>query len=196
MPVHELKRETGLAVLVDGAQSVGAIPVDVGDVDFYTVSGQKWLCGPEPLGALYVRDPESLRIAFPSYFAQRSIEPDGAFVPAEGAARFDSGWLATHMLAGLQAALDIAPEWRYERAAALAAHAREVLSEKYEVIGDAPLATLVSFVPPGDPAETAAKLYERGVIVRDLPGTGWVRASCGWWTNEDDVERLASGVAA
>jgi L-cysteine/cystine lyase len=196
MPVHDLKRETGLPVLVDGAQSVGAIPVDVGAVDFYTVSGQKWLCGPEPLGALYVRDPDSLRIAFPSYFAQRSIEPDGAFEPTEGAARFDSGWLATHMLAGLQAALDIAPEWRWDRAAALAAQCRDALSQRYEVIGDAPLGTLVSFVPPGDPAEAAARLYDRGVVVRDLPGTGWVRASCGWWTNEDDIERLLSGLAA
>jgi len=47
MPVDELKRESGLPLLVDGAQSVGAIPVDVGDLDYYTVSCQKWLCGPE-----------------------------------------------------------------------------------------------------------------------------------------------------
>ena len=46
LPVHELRAATGLPVLVDGAQSVGAIPVDANGVDFYTVSGQKWLCGP------------------------------------------------------------------------------------------------------------------------------------------------------
>jgi L-cysteine/cystine lyase len=196
MPVHELKRETGLPVLVDGAQSVGAIPIEVGELDFYTVSAQKWLCGPEPLGALYVRDPEALRIAFPSYFAQTSIEPDGSFVPKDGAARFDSGWLATQLLAGLDAALDVAPDWSFERAAAIADRCRDALSAKYEVVGDPPLGTLVSFVPPGEPAETAARLYDRGVIARDLPGTGWVRASCGWWTNEDDIDRLVAGVAA
>jgi L-cysteine/cystine lyase len=196
MPVHELKQETGLAILVDGAQSVGAMPVDVGELDFYTVSGQKWLCGPEPLGALYVREPESLPISFPSYFAQKSIEPDGSFVPTEGAPRFDSGWLATHMLAGLEAALDVAPEWRFERAAAIAAQCREALSAKYDVVGDPPLATLVSFLPPGEPAAAAAKLYDRGVVVRELPGTGWVRASCGWWTNADDIDRLIAGLAA
>ena len=196
MPVHELKQETGLAILVDGAQSVGAMPVDVGELDFYTVSGQKWLCGPEPLGGLYVREPESLPIAFPSYFAQKSIELDGSFVPTEGAARFDSGWLATHMLAGLEAALDVAPEWRFERAAAISAQCREALSAKYEVVGDPPLATLVSFLPRDEPAAAAAKLYDRGVVVRDLPGTGWVRASCGWWTNEDDIDRLIAGLAA
>ena len=196
MPVHELKQETGLAILVDGAQSVGAMPVDVGELDFYTVSGQKWLCGPELLGALYVREPERLPIAFPSYFAQKSIELDGSFVPTEGAARFDSGWLATHMLAGLEAALDVAPEWRFERAAAIAAQCRETLSAKYDVVGDPPLATLVSFLPSGEPGAVAAKLYDRGVVVRELPGTGWVRASCGWWTNEEDIDRLIAGLAA
>jgi selenocysteine lyase/cysteine desulfurase len=33
------------------------------------------------------------------------------------------------------------------------------------------------------------------VIVRDLPGLGWVRASIGYWTSEEDVERLVEAVA-
>jgi L-cysteine/cystine lyase len=40
LPVHELRASTGLPILVDGAQSVGAIPVDVRGLDYYTVSGQ------------------------------------------------------------------------------------------------------------------------------------------------------------
>jgi L-cysteine/cystine lyase len=196
MPVHELKRETGLPVLVDGAQSVGAIPVEVGELDYYTLSGQKWLCGPAPLGALYVRDVESLRIAFPSYFAQTSIECDGSFVPKEGAARFDSGWLAPPMLAGLEAALDAAPDWRYERAAEITSYCRSALAAKCELIGEQEQGTLVSWVPTADPAEAARELYGAGVIVRDLPGTGWLRASCGWWTSEGDIERLVAGLAA
>jgi L-cysteine/cystine lyase len=194
MPVHELKRETGLKVLVDGAQSVGAIPVEVGELDFYTVSCQKWLCGPEPTGALYVRDPESLRVAVPTYFSQLSLERDGRFVPKPGALRFDFGWLATPALAGLEAALDGAPESRFERAAGLARSARALLSDRFEVIRPEAAGTLVSFVAPGDPADDAARLYHAGVIVRDLPGTGWLRASCGWWNDESDLERLLAAL--
>jgi L-cysteine/cystine lyase len=194
MPVHELKRETRLPILVDGAQSVAAIPVDVGELDFYTVSCQKWLCGPEPTGALYVRDPERLRVALPTYFSQQSLERDGTFVPKPGAFRFDFGWLAPPALAGLEAALDGAPESRFEQAAELARHARALLAERFEVIRPEAQGTLVSFVVPGEPAENAARLYDTGVIVRDLPGTGWLRASCGWWNDESDLERLLAAL--
>ncbi len=66
LPVDDLRAESGLPMLVDGAQSVGAVPVDASGVDFYTISGQKWLCGPEGTGALVVMDPDALRIARPS----------------------------------------------------------------------------------------------------------------------------------
>jgi L-cysteine/cystine lyase len=194
MPVHDLRRETGLPVLVDGAQSVGAIPVDVGEIDFYTVSCHKWLCGPEPLGALYVRDPEGLPIAFASYFTQQSIERDGTFVPKEGALRFDTGWLPTPALAGLEAALDGAPDWRFDRAAEMTEHCRRALAEQFEVVSEPGQGTLVSWLAPGDAAEDAVRLYETGIVVRDLPGTGWLRASCGWWTSEDDIDRLVSAL--
>lgn len=196
LPIAELKRETGLPLLVDGAQSVGAIPVDASPFDFYTVSGQKWLCGPNPTGALYVADAESLRVAEPTYLSQASYEPDGRFEPRDGAARFDSGWIPPGFLAGLLAALDAAPEWRFERGREVAARCRELLAERYDVVTEADQATLVSFRAEGDAAETAARLLEQGVVVRDMPGTGWLRASCGYWTSEDDLERLVDGLAA
>jgi L-cysteine/cystine lyase len=189
-----LKRESGLPLLVDGAQGAAAIPVELGDVDFYTVSAQKWLCGPDPSGALYVRDPELVRVKSPSYFAQESYETSGAFVARGTSARFDAGWIGVPVLRGLVAAFGTHPEWRYERAAEMAARCRELLEPHVEVVTPPGHSTLVSFRPNGDPTELVASLQDRDVIVRELPGRNLVRASCGWWTNEDDLQRLVEGV--
>jgi selenocysteine lyase/cysteine desulfurase len=185
-----VKAETGLPILVDGAQSVGAIPVDAAEFDFYTVSCQKWLCGPDAMGGLYVRDPEALRVAWPSYFSQQSHAPDGSFEPWPGAARFDATWIPPASLTGLLATLDLAPEWRYERVAEMTALCRERLAERFEVVTKAGQGGLVSFRPDGDAEEVSARLYDAGVVVRFLPGRDLVRASCGWWTSESDLERL------
>ena len=195
LDLHRVRDEAGVPVLVDGAQSAGALPPDVGTLDFYTVSAQKWLCGPESTGGLYVADPERLRVKLPSYLSQDSYEISGEFVPKEAAKRFDSGWIPVAALRGLETALAIRPEWCYERAAGMAARCAELLAPHVEVITPPGDSTLVSFRPNGDPTELVAALHEAGVIVRELPGRNIVRASCGWWTNDDDLQRLAAGVA-
>jgi L-cysteine/cystine lyase len=190
VPVEELREATGLPVLVDGAQSVGAIPVDATAVDYYAFSGQKWLCGPDATGGLVVRDPDSLRVTAPSYLSQEAYEPTGAFTPKAGAARYDSNWTPVPSLAGLEAALDLAPEWRFERAAETAARCRELLAERFEVVTAPDQGTLVTFRVEGDTKELVRRLYDERVMVRDVPGQNWVRVSCGWWTSDEDLEQL------
>jgi len=194
LDLARVREAVGVPVLVDGAQSAGAIEVHAGAFDFYTVSGQKWLCAPEPTGGLYVRDPERLRVSTPSSFAPSSYETSGAFVPKEGAARFDSGWIGAPTLAGLLAALAVHPEWRYRRAAENAARCHERLASRVEVVSPPGQSTLVSFRPNGDPTELVAAMQERGVIVRELPGRNLVRASVGWWTSENDLKRLTGAL--
>ena len=193
-PVAELKEATGLPVLVDGAQSAGAIAVDASQFDFYAFSCQKWLCGPDGTGGLVVADSERLGIAAPSYLSQESYEPEGEFVARPGAARFDPGWTPPPSLAGLSAALDLAPEGRFERAAQMAGHCRERLAERFDVVTATDQATLVSFRVEGDSAELVKRLYENGVVVREVPKLGWIRVSCGWWTSEEDLARLLSAL--
>jgi L-cysteine/cystine lyase len=193
-PVEELRDTTGLPVLVDGAQSVGTIPVEAARVDYYAFSCQKWLCGPDATGGLVVQEPESLPVTAPSYLSQERYEPTGDFTPRPGAARYDSNWTPVPSLAGLDAALDLVPEWRFERATEAAARCRELLGERVEVITAPKQATLVTFRAEGDSAELVRRLYDHGVVVRDIPGLGWIRVSCGWWTSDEDLERLVSAL--
>ena len=195
LPLGELREQCGVPVLADGAQSVGAIPDEVAGVDFLTISGQKWLCGPDSTGALVVRDHERLALVSPGYFAQRSYEPEGGFDPHPGARRFDSGWWSNGTVRAMLAALALRPDWWAERAAAAAAMCRRLLAPLVDlVVPDTP-STIVSFrVEPDEAPGIVEHLREGGVDVREIPGRGLVRASCGWWTSDEDLERLAAGL--
>jgi L-cysteine/cystine lyase len=197
LPVHELRERTGLPILVDGAQSVGTIPVDARGLDFYTISGQKWLCGPEGTGALVVADPDGLRVGRPSYLSQQRYEPDGMFEPRAGAARFDPNLTPNAALEGLRVALAAPPPWSFERASTTAERLRAMLREAgEEVVVPEKRATLVSWRASVDEsAGVVRRLAESGVIIRDLPGRGLLRASVGWWTSDEDLERLVAGLA-
>ncbi len=199
IPVERLTGH-GIPVLVDGAQSAGAIPVDVGALgcSFYTVSGQKWLCGPDATGALYVRPElcEGLEMTYPSYFSWAEFTD---WSPQEDARRFEASWTPPGSLAALLESLAFARsagEERFEHARTMAERCRELVAEYAEVVTEPGQATLVSFVPRTPAAEVVDVLAERGVVVRDLPAHGWVRASCGYWTSEGDLERLVGGLAA
>jgi L-cysteine/cystine lyase len=196
LPIRELAGH-GVPLLVDGAQGAGAIPVDVEELgcDFYTVSAQKWLLGPDSTGCLYVRPDRisELPMTIPSYMSWTF--PD--YQPKPDASRFDPGWIGAGALAGLLASLELAEEVgeeRFGRARGMAQRCSELLAERgVEVVTEPVEGTLVSFRAE-EPEALVAQLAEAGVVVRDLPGTGFVRASCGFWTSEDDLERLATAL--
>jgi L-cysteine/cystine lyase len=197
VPIGELAPD-GVPVLVDGAQSVGAIPVDVGELgcDFYTVSGQKWLLGPDATGGLYVRRDwhERLAITSPSYLCW---EKPATLEPWPDARRFESSWTPPASVAGLLASVELAREVgddRFAQARAMTERCRELVAARADVVTEADQATLVSFRPVDPAAEVVRRLDERSVVVRDLPGLDWVRASCGFWTNDEDLERLVGGL--
>jgi L-cysteine/cystine lyase len=195
-PVEELAGH-GVPVLVDGAQGAGAIPVDVEalGVDFYTVSAQKWLLGPAGTGALFIK-PEHIqacRVAFPSYFSWKL--PD--YELRDGAGRFEGSWTPPASVAGLLTSFAFAAEVgeeRFARGLTMAERCRALLAERgADVVTEPGQTTLVSWRAE-EPETVVERLAEQGVVIRDLPGTGLVRASCGFWTSEDDLERLVRGM--
>ena len=167
-----MKAETGLPILVDGAQSAGVIPVEAGAFDYYAISCQKWLCGPDV-------DRRARRRATRTSSASRcratsrrpSTSPTARSSPATGAERFDSGWIGTPSLAGLSAALDVAPGLAL-RAGGRDGRARAAtaLAERFEVVTKPGQAGLVSFRPDGDPTELVERSASDGVDRPRAPG--------------------------
>jgi L-cysteine/cystine lyase len=189
---------SGALVLLDGAQGLGAVPVDVRALgcDFYAASGQKWLCGPGGMGYLYA-NPElvpSLPAPWSGYHAMEWSEQ--ALVPAlqPDARRLSTGYPAPHHVEWSHASLDVFEEAGFgevhERAANLAERFAEMLLERDIQIASRALSTLVSFEVP-DPEAFAQRAADEGIVIRHLPGRPWARASVGAWNTENELERLA-----
>ncbi len=81
----------------------------------------------------------------------------------------------------------------HERGRTLASQLAEALDERGHAVAPRGDTTLVAF-SCADAKDERDRLAERGVIVRDLPGRGQLRASVGAWNDEDDVERLLSAL--
>lgn len=193
--------DSGAPVLLDGAQGLGAVEVDVAALgcDFYAASGQKWLCGPIGSGYLYVRPDriDELAPAAPSYGTLSDPLRALDLPLKDGAARFDSGLPPAHHLAWALASLDVlglergsAQAAAVERAGRLAG----LLAERDLSVTARDASTLVSWEAP-DPEAKAARLLERGFLLRNLPGTPLVRASVGAWTSEEEIASLADAAA-
>jgi selenocysteine lyase/cysteine desulfurase len=171
------------------------VPVDVRALgcDFYAASGQKWLCGPNGLGYLYARAglvgelippwPNYGSLADPATALDLELHPD--------ARRLAVGFPAAHHVDWAHAALDVLEsaglEAVYDRAAELAAGLAERLGPRARPRGRS---TLVSW-EVADPEAEVERLHREGFAIRQLPGTGTVRASVGAWSSEAALKRLA-----
>jgi L-cysteine/cystine lyase len=191
-------RATGVPVLLDAAQAIGAIPVDVHElgVEYYAGSGQKWLCGPEGSGALYVRPDclDELEPPFPGGMTVADHEAPLESGLAENASRLDDGWpsavRSTWALAAMGVLSAAGWAWVHERAAAGAEQLAELLRERGHLVAARGRTTLVSWKAE-DPDGEVSRLLAEGFIVRSIPSAGLVRASVGAWTSEEEIERLA-----
>jgi L-cysteine/cystine lyase len=196
-PVENL-RAAPVPVLLDGAQALGAIPVDVERLgcDFYAAPGQKWLCGPDGVGCAFVRESAAheLGMPWPNYLTLADPEHPLASAPLPGARRLDAGIFAGALVAAALAALDVLEEEGWDVVfAAAAARGRELraaLAERGATVEPAET-TLVAWRATDDDA-AMSRLADLGVVVRSIPGHGLLRASVGAWNSSGDIDRLVS----
>jgi selenocysteine lyase/cysteine desulfurase len=189
-------------VLLDGAQGVGAVPVDVRALgcDAYAGAGQKWLCGPDGLGMLYLSPELGERLTV-SRRGYANLEDPNSGVQARlhaDARRFDTMALSAESVACGVAAVGVLESvgWStvHDRARTLAATLVERLAALGREVAPRDDTTLVSFASD-DPESERALLAERGCVVRNIPGRPWLRASVGAWNDEGDLDRLLAPLA-
>ncbi|HLX55877.1 MAG TPA: aminotransferase class V-fold PLP-dependent enzyme [Ktedonobacteraceae bacterium] len=201
--VGYLGREWGIPVLIDGAQSAGAIPLDMHalNIDFYAIPMQKWLCGPDGTGALYARR-EALGYTTPTYVGYWSIkhEEGSDWQLHDTAQRFEVGGRQTAALAGQAAVLNwleqvVGFQWIHKRIATLSAYAYHSLQELPGLLMLTPRAGesgLVSFRLEGkDDTEMVNYLREKhNIYIRNIHSTHALRISTGFYNTEEEIDTL------
>lgn len=211
--ICEMAHAHDVLVAVDAAQSYGALDLDVHDlgVDFFACPGQKWMCGPDGTGALYVKASRmgELRQNHGGMIEWGGIDYYGnTFSPAKDASRFDTGGWNTGLLKGQLAATnwikdELGMSWVTDRIHALSQHTYAALEETDGVQVVTPreaVAGLIAFTVDGfEPPDLAERLAEEHnvtirYVTKYINNPDAARVSVGFYNNEDDIERLINGI--
>ena len=193
--------QVDVPVILDGAQGSGAVPVDVQALNCaaYAAAGQKWLCGGDGTGMLYVSPAwrERIRPVAPSYisFEDTARGLESPYKP--DARRYDTPSFSREAAALSLGALEVLERHGFDEVLAHGRRQAAALARRLEEAGHtvAPRgdSTLVAW-EDADPEATRDRLKEAGVAVRNLPGRPLLRASVGAWNDERDLERLLGGL--
>ncbi len=214
--IGQLANAHGIQYLIDGAQALGGMPVDVKKLgcSFYAFPGHKSLLGPQGTGGLYIRPGITLNTLREG---GTGTESDSMLQPAEPPERYEAGTLNLPGIAGLWRGID----YVRDNLSRIMMSEREITSQLYMELrrihgveiyspdDEAARAGIVSF-NLGDlsSSEAADALARRNIAVRGglhcAPGAhrflgtlrrGAVRASVGHATTSADIDALLSAVA-
>lgn len=214
LPVAELAQEAdarGFWLVVDGAQSAGAIPVNLNDlgVHAYALPGQKWLLGPDGTGALYVRRDMQDQLE-PSHVGWASLHLEalhgGAILFHDDARRYEVAGHRVPAFAALAEATEILAhigmERISERIAELTGHLLRRLQEVpgVHLWGKEPAidrSGLVSVkLADAEPEAVVRSLWEEHrVVVRSIAEPQLLRFSVHAFNMEEDIDRAVGALA-
>ena len=114
-PLHAIKKRLQeIPLLVDVAQSAGAIPIEIDNwaLDYVAITGHKSLLGPTGTGALYLRNPSTIVPFIKGGTGSRS---ESELMPEIMPDRFEAGTPNTVGIVGLLAALENKPQSLHTR---------------------------------------------------------------------------------
>jgi L-cysteine/cystine lyase len=189
--------DVDVPVVLDGAQGAGAIPLDMTQLGCaaYAAAGQKWLCGADATGMLYVAPEfrERVRAIAPAYMAFEDAGQGLDSTLHTDARRYDTASVSREGVALTLAAIILLETHglaaMHERASTLAAGFADALRERGRAVAARDDTTLVAWEDE-DPEAARDRITADGVVIRNLPGTPYLRASIGAWNDESDLERL------
>jgi cysteine desulfurase / selenocysteine lyase len=196
----KLCKERGIFFVVDGIQSLGALPFDVraANVDFLACGSQKWLLGPPGSGFLYVRR-ELLDDLAPGAYVGTSSVVDAAnfldynFTLQSTAERFLFGSQNFIGMIGLHECIALIQEIGIERIGqrvlALAGTAIAALHKRgYRVSAPAPeQRSGIVIAEVDDPEAVSARLKAAGII--SIPRGRGVRFAPHFYNTEAEILR-------
>jgi len=193
--------EVDVPVLLDGAQGSGAVPIDVTALGCaaYAAAGQKWLCGADGTGMLYVspRWRDRVRPVAPSYISLEDTTRGLESPYKADARRYDTPSLSREVVALSLGALEVLERHGFDdvltRARTQAAELARRLEDSGHAVAPRGDSTLVAWEDP-DPEGTRDRLRAEDIVVRNLPGRPLLRASVGAWNDEADLERLLTAL--
>ncbi len=206
--VTRFGRAHNIPVLIDGAQSAGDITIDVKalDVDFYAIPMQKWLCGPDGTGALYVNR-KSQHYITPTYVGYWSVKHEEGieWLLEDFAQRFELGGRQTAALAGQAMVLTwmeetVGYEWLFERIKTLSAYAYNAFTHIPNIGMLTPqsgTSGLIGFtLGELDVTEVVQKLHdEHNIYIRNIPSTNSLRVSTGFYNTEEEIDTLVQALS-
>ena len=208
--ITALAQRHGIPVLWDGAQSYGAIPVDVKalDCDFYTFSGHKYIMAPQGTGGCYIRR-DRIEWVKPSWIgshSQKDFDLVGGLTLLDEAKRFEFGTRNLADQGGFGKALDLwqAIGWANVFAAieAYTDRMKTALLALPGVILETPLpyAKSAGIVTISVPGFTSAGLYaslldHERILVSPLEhDTSMIRISTHVFNTDEEIDRLVNGI--
>ncbi|CAD0227887.1 MULTISPECIES: aminotransferase class V-fold PLP-dependent enzyme [Planktothrix] len=195
-------------VLVDAAQSVGVLPLNLTEteVDFYAFTGHKWFCGPDGLGGLYV-SAESRSELSPTFIGWRSIIGDEQGKPISwtpDGKRYEVATSAYPLYAALRHAIALHHQWgtaieRYQQICQNSQYLWQKLSEIPQIQclkTSPPEAGLVSFqLTNGKSHKSLVNTLEnQGIFLRTLLDPNCVRACVHYFTLSSEIDQLIDAI--
>ncbi|BAB74909.1 aminotransferase class V-fold PLP-dependent enzyme [Anabaena sp. FACHB-709] len=206
--IVEVCRNNNSLLLVDAAQSVGALPLNLTElgVDFYAFTGHKWLCGPEGVGGLYVR-PEVRESLNPTFIGLYGIIVDNQAQPVSwkpDGRRYEVSTLAYPLYLGLKEAIATHQRWGtpQERYAQIC-HNSEYLWRSLAAIPnvkclrDTPPETgIVSFQLHQTPSLKLVQFLDsQKILTRTIADPSCIRVTVHYLTLESEIDQLVEAIA-